>query len=171
MATTKKIETVRQLTEKIGKAKSIVFADYRGLKHKQLEELRKTLAKVEAEFVVIKNKLMIRSLGSKSESVKDNLLGSTAALFNFKDEAAGIKELIKFFKTATIGKTKGGFLGETILTADDVTKLAAMPNRNELLGKLAGQLNLPIQGLHYALSWNLNRFVWALNNIKDKKTN
>jgi len=43
MATQKKIDTVSALTDKISRAKAIVLADYRGLKHKQLEELRKLL--------------------------------------------------------------------------------------------------------------------------------
>lgn len=171
MPTTKKIDTVNALTDKIGRAKSIVFADFTGLKHKQLEELRKTLKNVEAEFVVTKNKLLARSLGEKAKSVQQELTGSTATLFNFKDEVAGIKELIKFFKSAAIGKTKGGFLGTNVLTIDDVTKLAALPSREVLLAKLVRQFNAPIQRLHYALSWNINRLVWALNNIKEKKTN
>jgi large subunit ribosomal protein L10 len=171
MATDKKINTVASLTGKIAKAKSIVFADYAGLKHKQLEDLRKNLKKVEAEFVVIKNKLFARALGANADNVKSELTFSTAALFNFKDEAAGIKELLKFFKTANLGKTKGGLLGGQILSSTEVTRLAALPNREVLLGQLAGQLNNPIQGLHYALSWNINKFVWALNAVKNKKSN
>ena len=64
MATQKKIDTVTLLTDKISRAKAMVFVDYRGLKHKQMEELRKNLKKVEAEFTVAKNRLMKRALDS-----------------------------------------------------------------------------------------------------------
>ena len=169
MATAKKIETVKELTEKVSKAKNMVFADFTGLKHKQLEELRRDLKKTDAEFVVIKNKLMARVLGDTAASVSEMLKSSTAMLFAYADEVAPLKALTKFFKTAAMGKTKGGMMGKSVLSDADVTRLAALPTRKILLGKLVRQLNVPIQGLHYALSWNINRLVWALNNIKDKK--
>ena len=157
------------MTENIKKAKSIVFVDYVGLKHKQLEDLRKKLRTVGAEFMVTKNKLLERAFGTKSDSVKPLLKNATGTLFNFDDEVAGIKELLAFFKKAAVGKTKAGILGETMLTEADVTRLSKIPPKQQLLGQLAGQLMAPIQGLHYALSWNMNKLVWALNSIKAKK--
>ena len=152
MATQKKIDTVNALSEKISKAHSIIFADYTGLKHKQIETLRKALKKIGAEFIVVKNKLLERSLGEQAESVTPLLKESTAVLFNYEDEVAGLKELFKFFKLTALGKTKGG-----------------LPGKQELLGQLAGQLMVPLSGLHYALSWNINRLVWGLSNIKNKR--
>src|SRR5258706_4027845 len=160
--TSKKLETVTELTDKVAKAKSIILADYSGLKHKQLEELRKLLKKTDAEFAVTKNTLLKRALGDKAASIEGELNQGTAALFAYADEVAPLKELLKFFKAAAAGKTKGGLLGTTVLAEADVAKLAALPSRQILLGKLVGQLNAPIQGLHHALSWNINTFVWAL---------
>lgn len=170
MATQKKIDTVQELTDKITKAKSLVFADYVGLKHKQLEELRKKMRGVDAEFVVTKNKLMERALGTKAASVKDHLKAATATIFSYKDEVSGLKELLKFFKAANVGKTKAGMLGETVLSDADVTRLAKIPGKEILLGQLAGQLKAPITNLHHALSWNINKLVWALHSIATKKT-
>jgi len=170
MATQKKIETVQHMTDSIAKAKSIVFADYTGLKHKQLEDLRKKLKSVGAEFTVTKNKLLERAFGTKANTVKPLLKNATGTLFNFEDEVAGIKELLKFFKSANAGKTKAGLLGKTLLTEADVTRLSQIPPKHQLLTQLAGQLMAPIHGLHHALSWNMNKLVWALNSIKDKKS-
>jgi large subunit ribosomal protein L10 len=174
MATQRKIDAVRQLADKVGKAKSIVLADYRGLKHKQLEELRRALKKTDAEFSVTKNTLLKRALsnppaGGESKGLLELLKGSTAALFAYADEVAPLNVLLKFFKTAGAGKTKGGLLGNKVLTEADVISLAALPTRPVLLSKLVCQLNAPIQGLHYALNWNLNKLVWALNAVKETK--
>lgn len=169
MPTQKKIETVKHLTEKLAHAKSVVFTNYRGLKHKQLEEIRKVLKKLGAELVVAKNRLLLRSLGEKSKDAKDSLNEPTAALFSYEDEVAPIKELLKYFKTSGAGKVKGGFLGTTILAQSEVERLADLPSRKELLSKLAGQLQTPLSRLHYALSWNINRLAWALNAIKEQK--
>ena len=169
MPTAKKIETVKELSEKVTKAKSIVFADYRGLKHKQMEELRRGIKKVNGELVVAKNRLLLRSLGDAAKGVEATLNDSTAALFSYADEVTPLKELVKFFKAAGIGKTKAGLLGTQVLADADVTRLAQLPGREQLLGQLVGQLNAPIQGLHRAMSWNLNKLVWALDSIKNKK--
>lgn len=164
MATQKKIDTVTLLTDKISRAKSMVFVDYRGLKHKQMEELRKTLKKCKGEFIIAKNRLMMRALGKEVA-----LTDTTATLFAYEDEVSPLKELLKYFKTAGAGKTKGGYLGQTLLSDTDVTRLAALPARQVLLGQLVGQLNAPIQGLHYALQWNIKRFVYAVNAIKERR--
>ncbi|MBI3955674.1 50S ribosomal protein L10 [Candidatus Gottesmanbacteria bacterium] len=165
MATQKKIATVSLLSEKISRAKAMVFVDYRGLKHKQMEELRKLLKNVGAEFTVAKNRLMKRALGKEVK-----FTDTTATLFAYADEVSPIKELLKFFKTAGAGKPKAGILGTSVLSEADVTRLAALPTRNVLLAQLVGQLRAPIQGFHYALSWNINKFVWALGAVKEKKT-
>lgn len=158
------------MTEKIGRAKSMVFADYTGIKHKQLETLRKKLKAVDAELMVTKNTLLERAFGNQAKTVANFLKEKTATVFSYADEVAGIKELVAFFKTVSLGKSKGGLLGLTVLTADDVTKLAQLPTRNILLGQLAGQLMAPLSGLHYSLSWNINKLVWGLNSIKNKKS-
>jgi len=171
MATQKKIDTVKELTDKIGKSKSIVFVEYGNVKHKQLETLRKSLSKVDAEFAVTKNKLMERALGDSAISIKDNLRSATGTVFSYSDETSGLKEILKFFKTMGVGKTKGGLLGSRVMTTQNVESLAKLPGKQELLGRLAGQLKSPLSGLHYALSWNMNKLVWALNSIKNNKKN
>ncbi len=170
MATQKKIDTVNALADKVAKAKSIVFTEYQGIKHKQLEELRRSLGKLDAEFVVAKNRLMKRALGDKAEAVAPLLEQPNAFLFAYADEVAPLKEMLKFFKAAAMGKTKGGLLGNAALSDVEVTRLAQLPSKDIMLGQLVRQLNGPVQGLHYALSWNLNRLAWALQAVKEKKT-
>jgi large subunit ribosomal protein L10 len=168
--TPKKLEKVTDLTEKVAKAKSIIVTEYQGIKHKQLEELRRTLRKNDAEFVVAKNRLLKKALGDKAAAIEDLLEQPNASLFTYGDEVAPLKDMLKFFKTVGFGKTKGGLLGNTALSETDVTRLASLPSRDMLLGNLVRQLNAPIQGLHYALQWNMNKLVWALDAVKNKKT-
>lgn len=168
--TPKKAETVVALTEKVAKAKSIMLVEYQGIKHKQLEELRRNLKKSDAEFAIAKNRLLKRALGDKAKSIESLLEQPNASLFAYADEVAPLKVLVKFFKAVGFGKIKGGLLGDTALTEADALRLSTLPTREVLLGRLVCQLNAPIQGLHYALSWNLNKLAWALNAVKNKKT-
>lgn len=168
MATQKKIGTVSSLSDKISRAKAIVLSDYRGLKHKQLEELRRSLKKLKADFVVVKNTLLKRALGKKD--LDPTLKEATGALFVYEDEVLPLKELLKYFKAAGAGKAKAGLLGAQLLSEADITRFASLPTRAVLLSQLVSQLNTPIQGLHYALSWNINRLVWGLNAIEKLKS-
>jgi len=170
MATQKKIEKVAELTEKVQKSKSIVFAEYKGIKHKQLEDLRKRLKKVDSEIVVSKNRLLLRALGDSGAGSKETLQNDTVALFSYKDEVAGVKELVKFFKEVNLGKTKGGVLEGKTLSEKEVVYLATLPGKEVLLTRLVGQMLAPLYGLHHSLQWNINTLVWALNGIKEKKS-
>jgi len=87
-----KIETVKNLSEKFSRAKSVVFTDYKGLTMKQLSDLRSKLAEVQSEFTITKNTLLNKA------NPEINLQGPTATLFGFDDEISPIKLLVKALK-------------------------------------------------------------------------
>ena len=58
----KKEKIVAKLKEKIGKAKGLVFTNYQGLTHVQLEKLKNAVKPFNADLVVTKNTLLFRSL-------------------------------------------------------------------------------------------------------------
>src|SRR3990167_587934 len=145
----KKEDTVKDLNGKFTRAKAFFLTDYKGLTHKELEDLRRRLKKVEAEYVVAKNtliKIALEQTGKQtSGQLKDHLKESTATMFAYGDEMAAVKALSDFAKNLTL------------------------PSRDILLATLLNGLNAPIQKFHYALSWNLVKFVTVLDNIKSKK--
>lgn len=171
MATQKKIDTVKDLEQKLEKAQALVLADYRGIKHKQLEDLRRELKKTGGELAVTKNRLLARALGEEKASLlAESLEQPTALLLSYEDIVGPVKTLIQFFKEAGAGTTKAGLLGDKVMTEKDITALSKLPSREVLLGSLAGQLMAPLSGLHYAMSWNIRKLGYALNAIKEKKT-
>lgn len=169
----RKIEAVSALQEKLQTAKAFFFTDYRGLTHKQLEDLRKSLKKVSAEFIVAKNtllKLTIQRLPDNAKQEMESALNNpTAALLIHGDAVNAVKTVAKFIKNFQLPKIKIGFLEDRIATADDFKKLSVLPNKEILLATLAMRMKSPLYGLHYALNWNLQRIVVALNNIREKK--
>ena len=58
----KKIEVVAKLNEKLARSKAIIFTNYTGVTHKQLETLKKAIKPMDAEYVVAKNSLILRAL-------------------------------------------------------------------------------------------------------------
>ncbi len=171
----RKIETVDSIKEKLTRTKAFFVTEYRGLTHQQMEQLRRALKKVEAEFLVAKNTLLKLALDNskiKLENIKtitSELKNPTATFFAYGDEIAAIKTLAKFIKTVQLPKIKIGFFDGKSATEEDFNKLATLPTMEVLLATLVVRLKSPIYGLHYAMSWNLRKLVTVLSNIKDKK--
>ena len=57
-----KTETIKSLSEKIAKAKTIVFSDYHGLTANQISQLRNKIKNAGGELLVAKNTLISRAL-------------------------------------------------------------------------------------------------------------
>ena len=171
----RKIEAVNALQEKLQAAKAFFFTDYRGLTHKQLEDLRKSLKKVSAEFIVAKNtllKLAIHKLPDHAKQELESALNNpTAALLIHGDAVNAVKTVAKFIKNFQLPKIKIGFFEDRIASEDDFKKLAVLPNKEILLATLVMRLKSPLYGLHYALNWNLQRVVSVLESIRSKKRN
>lgn len=168
----KKIGLVNELSEKVEKAKSMVFTNYQGLTHLQLERIKKTARKFEAEYVTTKNTLLKRALGDKIESDadKDKFNQPTATLFMYNDIAQPLKELTSIIKELSLPKIKFGLFEGKVIDEAQINKIATLPSQDVLRAQLLGQMKAPISGLHRALSWNIQKFVMTLNAIKEKKT-
>jgi large subunit ribosomal protein L10 len=166
----KKEQLVAELVEKIGKSNGMVFANYQGLTHQQLENLKKNLKKAEAEFMAVKNTLLQRALEGKvdAKETKEFFTQPTGALFIYNDIVEPLKELTKTIKEFKMPVIKFGILDGKVVTDKEVTTIASLPPLPVLQAQLLGQMQAPISGLHRALNWNLQSLVMTLNAIKDK---
>jgi|SRR5579885_3125155 len=167
----KKEVIVGEIAEKVIKAKGMVFTNYQGLTHQQLETLKRTVKKLEAEYVATKNTLLMRALSDKidTETNKDKFTQPTATLFLYNDIIEPLKQLAKTIKELKLPLIKFGIIEGKIISDADVNKLATLPPLPVLRAQLLGQMQAPISGLHRALRWNLQSLVMTLNAIKEKK--
>jgi large subunit ribosomal protein L10 len=168
----KKEVIVGEVSEKVQKSKGMVFTNYQGLTHKQIETFKKTIKTMEADYVVAKNTLLLRSLSEHklSDSDKEHFTQPTGTLFMFNDPVTPLKELTKLIKELKLPTIKFGIIEGNIISATDVEKLSTLPPINVLRAQLLGQMQGPISGLHRALRWNLQSLVMTLNAVKEKKT-
>lgn len=167
----KKAGVIAEINEKVGRSKAMVFANYQGLTHKQLEEFKKEIKKSEAEFAVTKNTLLRKTLTEANlETGEDkNFDQPTGAMFLYGDIVAPLKALAKMIKDFEKPVVKFGILDGKLMTAADVMKLSTLPSREVLLTQLVTTMKSPIQGLHRSLSWNLQKFVMTLKAVEAKK--
>lgn len=173
----KKQAIVAKLSEKVEKAQALVFTNYAGMTHVQLEQLKKGLRAVNAELAVVKNTLLKRALKqgeSKEPFTLDaspfSLDGPTATLFAFDDPIPALKELAKSIKKLKLPTIKFGIFDGKVLAEKDVVRLSTLPSHDVLLAQFVGGLKSPLFGLHRALSWNLLKLVTTLKAIEKTKT-
>ena len=165
-----KEEVVKDLTEKIKASKSIVFADYSGVKTNDINELKSRLKKEGTNLRVIKKKLVDLSLkNAKIEVDIKSLPGQLAITISDNDEVAPARVLSKFAKENENLKILGGVLGVKEMSAKEVSDLAKLPSKEEMLAKLVGTLNAPLTGLVNVLSGNTRGLVTVLKAIADSK--
>lgn len=163
----KKMDIVTKLSEKLGKAKAIVFTNYQGITHKQLEGFKKAIKPLNAEYVVAKNSLLTIALSENKIKLSDDrvLDGQTGTLFLYDDVISPLKALAKIIKELNLPSVKFGIMENDFISGEQILKLSTLPTKEVLLAQLVGGLKSPISGLHRALSWNIQKLVFALNAV------
>lgn len=163
---------LKDLSDKIAKAKSIIFTKYSGLTVKDNEALRLKLRQENSEYYVAKKTLFGLALKDKNIADLDvkKFDGQVAAVFGYEDEVAPAK-IVDQFKKDKEGKIEfiGGILENKYIDAVQVANLAKLPSKLELYAKIVGSINAPVSGLVNALAGNIRNLVQALKAVGEKK--
>jgi large subunit ribosomal protein L10 len=147
MPTAEKARTIEQAKEWYSKSVGVVFTDYRGLKVKEMQALRRDLRSKGGEIHVLKNTLFRVAAGDDVANLPDELHnGTTAIAFVFENESECAKALLDFAKSSKILKVKGGYFGKAF-TAKEVEALAELPPRDVLIAQVIGAISAPLSGL------------------------
>jgi len=142
----KKAQTIDTLQDTFSKCSIGILTDYRGLSTPEITVLRRKLRESSVEYKVVKNTLA-RFAGERAG--KNDLVslfeGPIAIAFGYSDITAPAKILTDYIRTSQASLTiKGGFLGDRLLTSEDVVTLSTLPAREILLAKVLGGMQSPI---------------------------
>lgn len=150
---------VNDLREKILKSQGIFLTNLIGLESNTAVALRKTLREVDGTVVVTKNTLFKRAAqGTNAEKMVSNLKGPHALAFAYTNPPAVAKALHELSKTADVVELKSGILDGKDLSSNEVTYLATLPSREQMLATTLATMMAPI-----------STFVRLLDAIKNKK--
>ncbi|MFH1509936.1 MAG: 50S ribosomal protein L10, partial [Candidatus Nealsonbacteria bacterium] len=141
-----------------------------GLKVKDISILRKQLKENGSELKVVKKTLASLALKeNKLDFDKNSLKTEVGFIFGFEDEILPAKTVYKLSKTNENLKILGGFIDGLHKDGAEVTVLAQLPSRQELLAKMIGSLSSPASGFVNVLQGNIKGLVLALNAISKNK--
>ena len=163
-----KAQTVSEISEKLKKAKSVVFVDYRGINSKDDTKMRADLRKAGCEYHVYKNNIMARALTENGIKALDGKLeGTLAVAFSFENEVDAAKVMKPIVDNKKIA-FKFGFAGDSFLDENSIKALASLPSREVLIAQLLGMLNTPTTTLASVLIAPIRGLAVALGAIAKK---
>ena len=172
MPSVKNINSVKELSVKLDKAKAIYFTDYLGLDVVSITKLRRNFVEKDVEFTVAKNtliKLAAKEVGISG--VDEFLEGPTAIAFGYDDPTSPARVIKEFLKDFDKPSVKGMIFDGEIFTSDQFDKIANLPSKEQLLSKLVGMLNSPMSKLSSVLNSSVSGLLGRLTQLNSKKGN
>jgi large subunit ribosomal protein L10 len=164
-----KAAIVEEIANQFKSADAVFAVDYRGISVAQAAELRERLREVDSRLRVVKNSLSERAADQAGmQSIKPMLTGPTALTFVSGDAAAAAKALNDAARALQLLEFKGGILGTTVLSGDDVRSIARLPSKDVLIAQLVATIAAPLSGLARTLNALVGGLAIALQAIADQ---
>ncbi len=150
---------VEEISEVVKDAASVVLVTYTGINVADDTAMRKELRESGVNYKVYKNTMMNFAFqGTEYEALCKHLEGPNAIAVSKDDATAPARILAKYAKKVPAVKLIAGVVEGSYYDEQGVNALAAVPSREELLGKLLGSIQSPI-----------TNFARVLNQIAESK--
>ncbi len=164
MSREKKAQTIDRLQEVLSKCNIGILTDYRGLSAIEITALRRKLRELGIEYRVVKNTLARFAVERAGRNDLVSFFeGPVAIAFGYGNITEPARALTDYISTAKVSLSiKGGFLGDGLLTAEDVETLSRLPSREILLAKVVGGMQSPITALVNCLSYPIRGIIGGL---------
>ncbi len=171
MPTDAKRQAVTELAELLRGSTAMAVADYRGLKVSEMQAVRKTLRDGGVQLHIAKNRLLKIAADEAGLAELKPLLSGPTALATVDGEATALARVLAeaLRPYSSVVSVRGGMLGDRAIDASQLTRLATLPSREVLLGRLAGGMAAPLSGMAGVLAANLRNFVGVLSAVADQK--
>lgn len=171
MKVQEKQQIVTDLAGKLSGASAFYLTDFTGLSVKKITNLRARLRKAGVECVVVKNTLAERALnGLELPDIGEFFKGPTALVISRGDAVSAAKVLSDFAREHDNKPTvKAGIVERRAVGPEEVTRLAKLPPREQLLAELAGALSAPMAQLAFLMQARLYEFAGLLDALRTSR--
>lgn len=181
MVNTQKQSQLDKITSFLKNSSGFALIKFEKTTHTSLESLRKQLKKNDSKLMVIKNTILqkainilssakdqahLRDLQKQTRTLKEN----TGILGFGKDWSLGMNAFFTFSKADKTVGFKVGVLDKQTYGEESLLRIAQLPSRGELVGKMLGGMKSPTSHFVNALKFNMQKFVYILN-AKAKQAN
>jgi large subunit ribosomal protein L10 len=160
---------VAEVAKQVAGAQAIVMAENRGLLVADMTRLRAKARATGVYFRVVKNTLVRRAVADTPfAQLADKMVGPLAYGIG-PDPVAVAKVLNDFAMGHDRFVITGGAMPGQVMSAKEITALAMLPSREELIAKLLGTMQAPIAKFVRTLNEVPSKFVRTLAAVRDAK--
>jgi large subunit ribosomal protein L10 len=165
-----KVAEVEAIKGYLNDSVAALLTEYRGLKVKDMGQLRAALRGSQTDYRVLKNTLTGIAAGEAGfQELVPLLDGPTAVAFVHGDPVQAAKDLAEFARTHPALVVKGGVLDGRVVDAESVRHLATLESREVLLARLAGMLQASLQRTAILLAAPLRQVATMSAALRDQR--
>ena len=160
---------VAEVAKQVAGAQAIVMAENRGMAVAAMTQLRAKARASGVYFRVVKNTLVRRAVVDTPFAPLAVKMVSPLAYGIGPDPVAVAKILSDFAKGNEKFVIAGGAIPGQMMSAKEISALALLPSRDELIAKLLGTMQAPIVKLVRTMNEVPSKFVRVLAAVRDAK--
>jgi large subunit ribosomal protein L10 len=142
-----KVELVASLHQTLSETACVVVTQQVGMNVDEVEQLRSAMREAGTNYKVTKNRLARLALkGTQYEGLDQSFSGPTA-IATSDDPVATVKAAVKFAKENEKFSIVTGSIEGSMLSMEELKRLAELPSFDELRAKIVGLLKTPAMNL------------------------
>ena len=167
----RKQEDLNALTEQLNNSKSAMIIGFTKLTVTKDQEFRNQLRGIGANYKVVKNTLARLAIkGTPYEGATEHLKGVTGIAWTDNDAVVLSKTISKFIKdNAAIYTFKAGVVEGRVVDLAQVTAIASLPSKEELISKLMFVINAQAQRIVTVINAVPRDLAVVIKQIGEKK--
>ena len=162
---------VNEMKGLLSKAEATFLMSYQGMDVATMNSLRRDLRKVNADFRVVKNRLLkLASQDTKTACIKEHVVGTCALAITYDDVVGAAKLLVEQNKKLQHLNLKIGQIGGKAISAEEIKRLAELPSREVLLSQVLSAMQGVPTSLVRALNGIVLKLLYVLKSIETQKS-
>jgi len=166
-----KKQKAEALHQELEKSRTVILSGFEGITVAQDFDLRRKIAQVGAKYKVVKNTLIERaSQGTALEPAARELSGTTSLAYTLEDPVALAKVLTAYAKENPLLKFKSGVVDGRVVSMADLSLVANLPAKENLLSKALFLMKAPARNAVLAVAGVGRKLAVVIQEaVKEKK--
>lgn len=140
----RKGEILAEYAELVEQSEALIFTEYRGMTNKEISELRNKVREASGIYRVAKLTLLKKVMDEAGMPVPEDLAGVPIGVgFCVGEVPAVAKTLTEAAEDSELFQVRGGVIGNTMMSMEDVQALADLPPIEHFHAQILGLLSQP----------------------------
>jgi large subunit ribosomal protein L10 len=142
-----------ELRAQLATVSTVILSTFQGITVEQDTQLRRSIEAAGGHYQVVKNTVAERAAeGTPAEGLLKNLKGANSIAYTKTDPVALAKILTKVAKDVPAFQFRAGWVEGRVVSIQEISQLAQLPSKEDLLSKIMFLMNAPAQRVATALA-------------------